>query len=159
MHSIPLAVFLFAGACYGFELVAVQSIFRHGDRAPSKPYPKDPIQANNWSNGLAQLTHIGVTQTQQLGSYYRRQYLKKLGQEVFVRSTSKKRAVDSAHNVLIGLFETTHYDSLAKIHVPVEYKNDLVSFSINFFNFIFFSLAVKTEQRALSKIWRNNGDR
>lgn len=76
----------------------------------------------------AQLTEIGEQQTQELGSYYRQQYssLFKNQQNVYMRSTSKIRAIESAQNVLRGIFERN--TNLPEIHVPGEYKYDLVSF-------------------------------
>ncbi|KAJ1357804.1 hypothetical protein KIN20_016040 [Parelaphostrongylus tenuis] len=42
------------------ELVFVQAIWRHGDRAPrSLPYPKDPYGEAAWQRGWNQLTNVG----------------------------------------------------------------------------------------------------
>lgn len=40
------------------KLVSVQVLFRHGDRAPSSPYPKDLYNAKHWPNGWSQLTEV-----------------------------------------------------------------------------------------------------
>lgn len=115
------------------ELIGVQSIFRHGDRAPSNPLPNGKIGIEQWPNGWSQLTDLGAKQTQELGSYYRRQYAKQFqllkkyaDKDIFVRSTSKTRAIESAQNMLNGLFDRNH--DLPEIHVNGEYKNDLVRF-------------------------------
>lgn len=128
---VPLILFI--SAVQGLELIAVQSIFRHGDRAPSNPHPKDQVTLDNWPNGWSQLTGVGAKQCQELGTYYNRQYFSKLHlhkqsisqQDVVVRSTSKTRAIESAQNVLTGLFGRNN--NLPEIHVTGEYKTDLVS--------------------------------
>lgn len=41
------------------ELVFVQALWRHGDRAPlSLPYPKDPYNESAWQRGWQQLTNV-----------------------------------------------------------------------------------------------------
>jgi hypothetical protein len=125
---IPLVLLAIVNCAVSLELIAVQSIFRHGDRAPSSPYPKDPITVENWPNGWSQLTDLGAMQTRELGSFYRRTYAKKLKlfkpTDVYVRSTSKRRAIESAQNVLNGLYDRNQ--NLPEIHVAGEYKNDLL---------------------------------
>ncbi|KAI6177006.1 hypothetical protein M3Y97_00860200 [Aphelenchoides bicaudatus] len=107
---VLLASLTFVSAVQSMELIAVQSIFRHGDRAPSNPLPKGQIGIENWPNGWSQLTELGAMQCKELGSYYQRRYAKKLklfniDKEVIVRSTSKTRAIESAQNMLSGLFD------------------------------------------------------
>ncbi|KAK0420776.1 hypothetical protein QR680_014880 [Steinernema hermaphroditum] len=90
------------------RLLYAQAIFRHGDRAPSKPYPNDPYGVKHWPNGWSQLTEKGKNETRELGTFIQNTYLS--GQliehhsEVHVRSTTKKRAIQSAENMLTGLF-------------------------------------------------------
>jgi broad specificity phosphatase PhoE len=129
---IPLALLAFVNLAHSMELVAVQSIFRHGDRAPSNPLPKGQIGLEQWPNGWSQLTELGAAQTRELGTYYRRQYAKKLqllknaDRDIYVRSSSKTRAIESAQNMLNGLFDRN--EDLPEIHVNGEYKQDLVCF-------------------------------
>ncbi|VDO59831.1 unnamed protein product [Haemonchus placei] len=41
------------------ELVFVQAIWRHGDRAPLKlPYPNDAYTESAWQRGWSQLTNV-----------------------------------------------------------------------------------------------------
>lgn len=41
------------------ELVYVQAIWRHGDRAPNKlPYPNDEYNETAWPRGWGQLTNV-----------------------------------------------------------------------------------------------------
>ncbi|KJH40063.1 hypothetical protein DICVIV_14022 [Dictyocaulus viviparus] len=71
------AIYLF-GRCPSStarELVFVQAIWRHGDRAPtSLPYPKDPYDEIVWPRGFKQLTNEGIRQMHELGTYFRRRY-------------------------------------------------------------------------------------
>uniref|UniRef100_A0A1I7RZN0 Acid phosphatase n=1 Tax=Bursaphelenchus xylophilus TaxID=6326 RepID=A0A1I7RZN0_BURXY len=114
------------------QLVSVQSIFRHGDRAPSKPYPNNPHGPEHWPNGWSQLTKVGAAQTQDLGRYYRLRYVDQLSllnstnllTEVRMRSTSKKRAIESADNVMLGLMGTQIEQTNMDIHH--DYKQDLL---------------------------------
>ncbi|TKR64383.1 hypothetical protein L596_024929 [Steinernema carpocapsae] len=109
---IPLAV-------HGRILYA-QAVFRHGDRAPSRNYPNDPYDKSFWPMGWSQLTEKGANETQELGRFLRQKYLQ--GQvvdnedQVYVRSSSKTRAIKSAENVLIGLFP----DESQRSHVVIE---------------------------------------
>lgn len=132
-----LATFLAQRARAELQLVSVQSVFRHGDRAPSAPYPLDPHPAAEWPRGLAQLTAEGAAQTQALGRFYAQHYGQTLGlfkdnnsvnlndtstlDRVRMRSSSKQRAVESAQNVLLGLAHEQ-----VPIDVPVHYKQDLL---------------------------------
>lgn len=79
------------------QLVFAQSVFRHGDRAPSEPYPTDPYDDNYWPRGWSQLTNVrhsyalsvvtyndvllvclqeGMRQTRALGHFFRHRYIK-----------------------------------------------------------------------------------
>jgi hypothetical protein len=40
------------------QLLFAQSVFRHGDRAPSLPYPNDPYDETYWPRGWSQLTNV-----------------------------------------------------------------------------------------------------
>lgn len=76
------------------------------------------------------MTERGAMQTKELGSYYRRVYTNKLQlfkkneQEILVKSTSKSRAIESAQNVMAGLFDRS--SNLPEIHINGEYKHDLL---------------------------------
>ncbi|KAK6051889.1 histidine acid phosphatase [Cooperia oncophora] len=92
------------------ELVYVQAIWRHGDRAPLKlPYPKDPYTESAWQRGWAQLTNIGMNQLNELGNYFRNTYNFFVStvynpSEVYIRSSDSDRALTSAQAFISGFY-------------------------------------------------------
>ncbi|KAK6023941.1 histidine acid phosphatase, partial [Ostertagia ostertagi] len=92
------------------ELVFVQAIWRHGDRAPLKlPYPKDPYTEAAWQRGWAQLTNVGMNQLNELGRYFRFTYnffVSKVynPSEVYIRSSDSDRALTSAQAFTSGFY-------------------------------------------------------
>ncbi|KAL6737298.1 hypothetical protein Aduo_010953 [Ancylostoma duodenale] len=92
------------------ELVFVQAIWRHGDRAPlSLPYPKDPYTESAWQRGWQQLTNLGMTQLNELGRYFRTTYNNFIAShyipsQVYIRSSDSDRALASAQAFLSGFY-------------------------------------------------------
>ncbi|VDM63163.1 unnamed protein product [Angiostrongylus costaricensis] len=104
------------------NLVFVQAIWRHGDRAPlSLPYPNDPYNETAWQRGWAQLTNvrylsliislsnIGMKQMNELGIYFRMRYgffisSHFVPSEVYIRSSDSDRALTSAQAFLAGFY-------------------------------------------------------
>ncbi|EYB99359.1 hypothetical protein Y032_0123g1160 [Ancylostoma ceylanicum] len=92
------------------ELVFVQAIWRHGDRAPlSLPYPKDPYTESAWQRGWQQLTNLGMTQLNELGRYFRATYntfvaSHYIPSQVYIRSSDSDRALTSAQAFLSGFY-------------------------------------------------------
>ncbi|KAK9886471.1 hypothetical protein WA026_016754 [Henosepilachna vigintioctopunctata] len=57
------------------QLLAVNMMYRHGDRTPVKFYPNDPYQDPAlWPNPIGQLTNIGKRQHYELGQWIRNRY-------------------------------------------------------------------------------------
>uniref|UniRef100_A0A914W6I4 peptide-O-fucosyltransferase n=1 Tax=Plectus sambesii TaxID=2011161 RepID=A0A914W6I4_9BILA len=125
------------------QLVFAQSVFRHGDRAPSDPYPNDPYDATHWPRGWSQLTNEGMRQTRALGQFYRDRYITEMDnflsedyirEELYVRSTDKDRALTSASSMLAGLYPPRdkyiwHNEITWQpipVHSSMPYKNDLL---------------------------------
>jgi len=91
------------------KLVFAHLLFRHGDRAPGQIYPNDPYGEKPWPQGLQELTNKGMMQHYLLGKYLRKRYSKLLGKEyshkeIYIRSSDKNRALQSAASDLASLF-------------------------------------------------------
>uniref|UniRef100_A0A158PC23 Lysosomal acid phosphatase n=1 Tax=Angiostrongylus cantonensis TaxID=6313 RepID=A0A158PC23_ANGCA len=92
------------------NLVFVQAIWRHGDRAPqSLPYPNDPYDETAWHRGWGELTNIGIEQMNELGMYFRTRYdffisSHYVPSEVYIRSSDSNRALTSAQAFLAGFY-------------------------------------------------------
>ncbi|CEF60880.1 Histidine phosphatase superfamily,clade-2-containing protein [Strongyloides ratti] len=101
---------------YRKNLVLVQTVFRHGERAPLKTYPNDPYKNHEWGVPLGTLTKAGVQQLVRLGKNLRRRYIYKYklisrsykAKEIQIRSTQKNRTIESAYAFLKGFYNTKH---------------------------------------------------
>ena len=97
------------------DLRLVHLLFRHGDRTPISPYPKDPYRnVSNWPVGFGQLTSKGKMQHYELGKWIRNRYKQFLSQdyrenEILVRSTDVDRTLMSAQATLAGLYPPEGY--------------------------------------------------
>ncbi|KAK5986098.1 Intestinal acid PHOsphatase [Trichostrongylus colubriformis] len=114
-RSLPLVLASVCVSCailpvISKELVFVQAIWRHGDRAPLKlPYPKDPYTESAWQRGWGQLTNIGMQQLNELGRYFRTTYNffvsnVYIPSEVYIRSSDSDRALTSAQAFTSGFY-------------------------------------------------------
>ncbi|VDM59426.1 unnamed protein product [Angiostrongylus costaricensis] len=123
------------------DLVFVQAIWRHGDRAPqSLPYPNDPYDETAWQRGWGQLTNIGMEQMNELGIYFRTRYdffisSHYVPSEVYIRSSDSDRALSSAQAFLAGFYPASgsfqwqsgnHWQPIA-VHATSPGEPDLVS--------------------------------
>lgn len=94
----------------GLEIKYTALVFRHGDRTPIDPYPKDPWNNRKyWPVKFGQLTYKGVGQQFATGQYFRKRYEKLLSDqydpdEIRVVSTEVDRTIMSAEANLAGLF-------------------------------------------------------
>ncbi|KAL3075450.1 hypothetical protein niasHS_011957 [Heterodera schachtii] len=95
------------------QLLFVQAIWRHGDRAPGKlPYPGDQYDEKYWPRGWGQLTNLGMTQMRELGQFLRQRYVTELNfldptynrEDVFVQASGSDRALVSAQALLQGMY-------------------------------------------------------
>jgi len=86
----------------------VQVLYRHGDRSPLHVFPSD-IYKDYWTEGLGQLTKLGMEQQYNLGQFFRQQYDGFLSEnynlsEVYIRSSDVDRTLMSAACNLAGLY-------------------------------------------------------
>ncbi|CAD5216608.1 unnamed protein product [Bursaphelenchus xylophilus] len=100
------------------KLRFVQTIWRHGDRAPSKlPYPRDKYDEKSWPRGWSMLTNMGMRQMYELGTFYKIRY-KNSGfvgreynaKEVYIQSSESDRALQSAQAMLSGFYPPAESD-------------------------------------------------
>ena len=61
------------------QLILIQILFRHGDRTPVMLYKTDPYKAEQFVEGLGQLTKIGKQRLFQYGQLLRLRYSHYLG--------------------------------------------------------------------------------
>uniref|UniRef100_A0AAF5Q0R8 Histidine acid phosphatase n=1 Tax=Wuchereria bancrofti TaxID=6293 RepID=A0AAF5Q0R8_WUCBA len=91
------------------ELIYVQAIWRHGDRAPKQlPYPNDKYNETAWPRGWGQITNIGIMQMYELGQFFRQRYTSLIrdfnGEDVDLVSSKSDRAIVSGLAMLRGFF-------------------------------------------------------
>ncbi|CAO4363770.1 unnamed protein product [Caenorhabditis nigoni] len=96
-----------------YKLEFVQTLWRHGDRAALEDL--HPIYEANWTfggGGLGELTPLGMSQMNKLGTMFRQMYVedKELlshryaAKEIYIRSTNVNRTIISAMSLLYGMF-------------------------------------------------------
>lgn len=91
------------------KLIFAVDIIRHGDRTPTKDFPKDPYA---WPQGLGQLTPLGMQEEYQLGLSFRKLYVDQYHllpvhfeiNTMLVFSDRANRTIQSALSLLYGLY-------------------------------------------------------
>jgi Histidine phosphatase superfamily (branch 2) len=84
-------------------------ITRHGDRTPVTIYQNS---MSEWLEGSGQLTGLGMKQQHDLGVNFRKRYIESASlvdnhwriDQVYARSTSRCRTLQSAHSFMMGFF-------------------------------------------------------
>ncbi|CCD63073.1 Lysosomal acid phosphatase [Caenorhabditis elegans] len=120
----------------GFDLVFVQALWRHGDRAAQYPYKNDQFVEEDWKiigSGIGQLTYKGVKQQIQLGEAIRQRYIESgfLSQGfdpemIKFRSTNRNRTILSAEANFLGMYPNEGAVTLP-VTVPDDYSKDCVN--------------------------------
>ncbi|KAK4037247.1 prostatic acid phosphatase isoform X2 [Daphnia magna] len=119
---LSLALFLCSSAALENEYLGkanhtvrlVHMLYRHGDRTPVRPYPKDPyLNLTNWPVSWGQLTKEGKDRHFKLGQLNRERYEGFLSEsydpdEIYVRSSDVDRTLMSAQCHLAGLYPPTN---------------------------------------------------
>ncbi|KAF8795695.1 Lysosomal acid phosphatase like protein [Argiope bruennichi] len=102
---------LFSSSCQSSKenttLLLVQTLFRHGDRSPSRLYSSDPNEAAPWPEGLGKLTLIGRKQQYAVGKFLRSMYkdfVTSNPNEVLVNSSSADRCLRSAEALVAAFY-------------------------------------------------------
>lgn len=134
IYILPVLNFLYVRPIAGSnqengELQFVAVVYRHGDRAPIKPYPKDPYYADSsWPNGWGQLTNLGKFQLFELGKWFRNRYCRFLPRDyrpcdIYVLASDCDRTLIAAYSNLAGLYEEWMKDNKVRelewIAIPV----------------------------------------
>ncbi|KAE9551550.1 hypothetical protein FO519_005243 [Halicephalobus sp. NKZ332] len=96
----------------GDKLLQIQTVFRHGARAPEGTYKNDPYQEDTWPWGWAELTTLGMQQQFDQGTKMRERYIDQLkfmptkytNDVIYARSSSVNRALMSALSNLAGFY-------------------------------------------------------
>ncbi|CAH1159906.1 unnamed protein product [Phaedon cochleariae] len=92
------------------KLVSVIALTRHGDRSPSKSFPKDTFfNTSYWPMGFEQLTNQGKLRHYKLGQWLRSRYDSLISTEyspndIYIYSTDTDRSLMSAAANLAGLY-------------------------------------------------------
>uniref|UniRef100_A0A915Q7K3 Uncharacterized protein n=1 Tax=Setaria digitata TaxID=48799 RepID=A0A915Q7K3_9BILA len=102
-------VFVLGSTDLKADLIYVQAVWRHGDRAPHQlPYPNDRNNASTWPRGWSQLTNVGMKQLYELGRFFRKRYDGYIAEfnpaEVRIIASRSDRAIVSAQAMLRGFF-------------------------------------------------------
>uniref|UniRef100_A0A7E4WDS5 Acid phosphatase n=1 Tax=Panagrellus redivivus TaxID=6233 RepID=A0A7E4WDS5_PANRE len=96
----------------GDKLIHVDTVYRHGDRAPLSTYRNDPYGDDAWPQGRGQLSVLGMSQHYLQGLRVRDRYIRDLKflkpnyahQQVAARSTDTDRTLTSAYSQLAAIY-------------------------------------------------------
>ncbi|VDK72801.1 unnamed protein product [Onchocerca ochengi] len=110
----------------GDDLLLLQAIWRHGDRAPIGSCKGCPIQQEHWPQGLGQLTVQGMIQQVKLGKIIYNRYVNSLKflssyydpRQIYVRSTDVNRTLISAMANFIGFYNNPSQNERIGIDFP-----------------------------------------
>lgn len=129
-----VAIFALAGFVTTYsdgtkDLVFVQTLWRHGDRSPTKTFKTDPFQEDAWQfggGGWGQLSPAGMKQHLNLGKMLRNRYVtnynflpnKYNAKQIYVRSTDVNRTIISAMSNLLGQYGQNDNSSTPGLDYP-----------------------------------------
>ncbi|CAL1300915.1 unnamed protein product [Larinioides sclopetarius] len=110
-------------------LLLVQTLSRHGDRAPSRLYSPDPNSAAHWPEGLGKITLLGRKQQYAVGKFLRSMYkdfVTSNPNEVLVNSSSADRCLRSAETLVAAFYAPQGIwkfeDDLNWQPIPIHYQ-------------------------------------
>ncbi|KAK6019485.1 histidine acid phosphatase, partial [Ostertagia ostertagi] len=130
MHIILLCMATWVQSVVCDELVLVQTVFRHGDRAPMAGSTSRESESY-YFRGKEQLTDKGLQQAHQLGVSLRRRYVdngfldaRYLPSQVVFRSSPVERCLMTASAAASAMFNTTEYGQSIAIPIFTVPKKD-----------------------------------
>uniref|UniRef100_A0A7E4ZSJ5 acid phosphatase n=1 Tax=Panagrellus redivivus TaxID=6233 RepID=A0A7E4ZSJ5_PANRE len=124
------------------ELVLAQVIWRHGSRAPTDTYPRNPNTEKAWPLGMGQLTKRGMDQSVELGKTLKELYIDKedplispfpVSGEYRIQSTEFDRVMASAAGVAAGMFPKFDGAAAQNYLVPIFANNLTTDADLNIF--------------------------
>ncbi|KAF6039833.1 hypothetical protein EB796_001869 [Bugula neritina] len=99
------------------SLIVANVLFRHGDRSPTAPLPKNQYSNESyWPFGWGELTNTGREQQYRLGLFLRQRYDSVIDdvfnyKNIEVRSSDVDRCLVSAYSNLAGLFSSNNSET------------------------------------------------
>uniref|UniRef100_A0A8R1DHX0 Acid phosphatase n=1 Tax=Caenorhabditis japonica TaxID=281687 RepID=A0A8R1DHX0_CAEJA len=110
------------------ELIFVQTLWRHGDRSPTRTFKSDPFQESSWQfggGGWGQLSPEGMLQHFKLGGLIHKKYVDDYkffpdrydSKKIYVRSTDVNRTIISAQSNLLGQYSQSK-NSIKNVDYP-----------------------------------------
>ncbi|KJH40339.1 histidine acid phosphatase [Dictyocaulus viviparus] len=113
------------------QLVSVIVLFRHGARAPTDRI-SNASHREFFSNGLGELTNIGIEHSYDLGRFLQKRYVNNgflrsplLPSEVYFRSRAINRCLMSASLVGSGMFDVNGTSNRPVVPIYSQEKNDM----------------------------------
>jgi hypothetical protein len=109
-------IFSILGIVGADKILQIQTVCRHGDRAPEGTYKNDPYQADFWPMGWGELTTVGMAQHFTQGTKLRQKYIDQLqllpakydSKHIYVRSDDSTRTIMSAMSILAGFYSESN---------------------------------------------------
>lgn len=114
LQFLTLIVLIYCSSVFAEDkLLLLQTVWRHGDRAPMSSYKTNTYKDTDWDEPYGELLKEGVKRHNELGRLIHQKYVgegKLLSSfnpsEVYVRSTDRNRTILSAVSNLLGTFYT-----------------------------------------------------
>ncbi|KAE9551552.1 hypothetical protein FO519_005245 [Halicephalobus sp. NKZ332] len=114
----------------GDRLLHLQTLFRHGDRAPVGPYKNDPYQADSWPVAWGELTDDGMNQHFEQGMKIQEKYMFEnnflpqtyKSADIYVRSSDVNRTLMSGLSHLASLYSNSQGTHPNNPHWPTNWS-------------------------------------
>jgi len=132
-----VTIILFLCQLIQCSIVYLQSVCRHGDRAPINWYPKYE-HAEQWPMGKGRLTEVGVKQCYNNGLMYRDHFKTLFGkkydsEKVYIQSSYIDRTITSAQSFAAGFFLNSDYHPKLENRTFMPYPVHQISEDIDYY--------------------------